>query len=50
MGKVLLGLLAAVCLALVLADASIYGIAAWKIVLAALGLALFVTTGKRTSR
>ena len=42
MVKGLLGVLVAACLALVLADASFYGIAAWKIVLAAAGLALFV--------
>jgi membrane-bound ClpP family serine protease len=42
----ILGLLAAGCLALVLSDASLFGIAVWKIVLAALGLALFVIGGR----
>jgi len=42
----IVGLLAAACLALVLADASVLGIAVWKIVLAALGLGLFVLGGR----
>ena len=48
MGKALPGLLVAACLALILADASIFGIATWKIVLAVVGLVLFVITGKRS--
>ena len=46
MRNAILGILAALCLALVLSDASVFGIAAWKIVLAAVGLALFVLGGQ----
>jgi len=49
--NLLLGAVAAGALALILADASIAGIAAWKIILAAIGLALFVMGGRaRTPR
>jgi hypothetical protein len=51
MRNVLFGTLVAVALALILADASIAGIQAWKIVLAGIGLALFVMGGRgRTPR
>jgi hypothetical protein len=43
--KAILGILAAISLTLIAADASIFGVAAWKVVLAAIGLALFVRNG-----
>ena len=46
MRNAVLGILAAACLALVLSDASVFGIAVWKIVLAAMGLGLFVLGGR----
>ena len=50
MRNIVYGTLVAGALALILADASIAGIQAWKIVLAGIGLALFVLGGRaRTS-
>ena len=46
MRNLLLGAIAAAVLAAVMADASVFGIAVWKIVLAAIGLALFVGGGR----
>lgn len=48
--KLVLGAFAAAALALTLADASIAGIAAWKVVLGAIGLALFVLGGRLPGR
>jgi hypothetical protein len=42
-----IGLIVAATLALILADASVFGIAFWKIALAALGAVIFVVTGVR---
>jgi hypothetical protein len=51
MRNIVLGALVAGALALILADASIAGIQVWKIVLAGIGLALFVMGGRaRTPR
>jgi hypothetical protein len=50
MRNAILGILAAACLALVLSDASVFGIAVWKIVLAAIGLGLFVLGGRPKQR
>ena len=51
MRNIVYGTLVASALALILADASIAGIQAWKIVLAGIGLALFMLGGRaRTSR
>jgi hypothetical protein len=44
--KAVVGVIIAVALAISASDASIAGIAAWKIVLAATGAAIFVATGK----
>jgi membrane-bound ClpP family serine protease len=49
-GRLLPAVLVAACLALMLGNASILGIEIWKIVLAALGLVLFVTAGMRDRR
>jgi uncharacterized membrane protein YeaQ/YmgE (transglycosylase-associated protein family) len=49
MRNAILGLIGAAALALSFSGAEIYGIAAWKIVLAAAGAVLFVTAGKRAS-
>jgi hypothetical protein len=49
MRNVLIGLLAAAGLALALSGASIAGIAAWKIVLAAIGFAVFVSGRPRSA-
>jgi len=46
MYRIVSGAVVAIALALVLADASIAGIAAWKIVLAAIGLVLFILGGR----
>jgi membrane-bound ClpP family serine protease len=43
----IIGAIAAATLALILADASLFGIAFWKIALAALGAVVFVATGVR---
>ena len=43
-----IGLICAAALAISVSGLSIFGIAAWKIVLAAAGLVLFVKTGKKT--
>ena len=48
MRNAVLGLICAAALAVSISDASIFGIAAWKIVLAAAGAVLFVITGKKT--
>ena len=51
MRNLVLGALVASALALILADASIAGIQVWKIILAGIGLALFVMGGRaRTPR
>jgi multisubunit Na+/H+ antiporter MnhC subunit len=46
MRNIVFGALVAAALALILADVSIAGIQAWKIVLAGVGLALFVMGGR----
>jgi hypothetical protein len=48
MRNAVLGLICAAALAVSLSGASLFGIAAWKIVLAAAGAVLFVKTGKKT--
>ena len=48
--KLGLGAFAAGALALALTDVSIAGIAAWKVVLGAIGLALFVWGGRPPQR
>jgi len=51
MRNIVYGTLVACALALMLADASIAGIQVWKIILAGIGLALFLLGGRaRTSR
>ena len=47
MRNAVIGVIVAATLALVLADVSIFGIAFWKIALAALGGVIFVFTGVR---
>jgi membrane-bound ClpP family serine protease len=49
-GKAVVGVIVAIALAVSLSDASIAGIAAWKIVLAVAGAVIFVATGKRSAR
>jgi hypothetical protein len=44
--KAVVGVIVAIALAISASDASIAGIAAWKIILAAAGAAIFVATGK----
>lgn len=46
MRNVLIGLVVAVVLALSLSGASIFGIAVWKIALAAVGAVIFVRAGR----
>jgi hypothetical protein len=46
MRNAVLGLVAAVAVALVAADARIFGIEAWKIVLGLIGLAIFRSAGR----
>ena len=48
--KIVGGVVLAIALALVLADASIGGIAVWKIALAAMGLVLFILGGRTSNR
>jgi hypothetical protein len=48
--KALVGLVVAIAIAVSASGASIAGIAAWKIVLAAAGAVLFVATGRATGR
>ena len=48
--KALVGVVVALALAVSASGASIAGIAAWKIVLAAAGAVLFVTTGRGGKR
>ena len=49
MRNAILGLIGAAALAVSFSGAVIFGIAAWKIVLAAAGAVLFVTAGKKAS-
>jgi hypothetical protein len=44
--KAVIGVLVALALAVSASDLTIYGIAAWKIVLAAFGAVVFVATGR----
>jgi membrane-bound ClpP family serine protease len=48
--KAVVGVIVAIALAVSLSGASIAGIAAWKIVLAAAGAVIFVATGKGSVR
>jgi membrane-bound ClpP family serine protease len=48
--KAVVGVILAIALAVSFSDASIAGIAAWKIVLAAAGAVIFVATGKGSAR
>ena len=48
MRNAILGLIGAAALAVSFSGMEIFGIAAWKIVLAAVGAVLFVTAGKKT--
>ncbi|HZM58821.1 MAG TPA: hypothetical protein VFB85_03475 [Vicinamibacterales bacterium] len=48
--KALVGLVVAIAIAVSASGASIAGIAAWKIVLAAAGAVLFVATGRGAGR
>jgi hypothetical protein len=48
--KAVVGVVVALALAVSASGASIAGIAAWKIVLAAAGAVLFVATGRGTGR
>lgn len=50
MRKAVVGVVIAIALAVSVSDASIAGIAAWKIVLAAAGAVIFVATGKGSAR
>jgi hypothetical protein len=50
MSKIVSGMIIAIALASVLAGASIGDIAAWKIVLAAMGLVLFILGGLTSHR
>lgn len=50
MQKAVVGLIVAIALAISASDASIAGIAAWKIILAAAGAVIFVATGKTRTR
>jgi hypothetical protein len=50
MRKAAVGVIVAIALAISVSDASIAGIAAWKIILAAAGAAIFVATGKGKAR
>jgi len=47
MRNVLLGIVVAAALAVSASDATVFGIAAWKVVLAACGFAVFVMGGLR---
>lgn len=49
MRNLVIGVVAALAFALIAADASLFGIAAWKVVLGVIGLWLFVVAGRRTS-
>jgi hypothetical protein len=49
MRNTLLGLIVAAVLAVSASGASVFGIAAWKIALAAAGAVLFVATGRKPS-
>lgn len=46
MRNALIGVVIAIALAVSASDLTIYGIAAWKIVLAAFGAVVFVATGR----
>jgi hypothetical protein len=48
--KAVVGVVIAIALAVGASDASIAGIAAWKIILAAAGAVIFVATGKGGAR
>ena len=50
MRNAVFGLVVAGALALIATDASIAGVAAWKIVLAAIGLVLFIRAGRPKSQ
>ena len=50
MKNAVVGVIVAAALALVVADVSIAGIEAWKIVLAAIGFVLFVGAGRQGVR
>ena len=47
MRNAVVGVIVAATVALILADVSVFGIAFWKIALAALGAVIFVVTGVR---
>lgn len=47
MRNAVLGLVVALALALIAADVSVFGIAFWKIALAAMGAVIFVLTGAK---
>jgi hypothetical protein len=48
--KAVVGGVVAIALAIAASDATIAGIAAWKIILAAAGAVIFVATGKGSAR
>jgi hypothetical protein len=48
--KAVVGVVVAIALAIAASGASIAGIAAWKIILAAAGAVIFVATGKASAR
>jgi len=48
--KAVVGVIAAMAIAVSASNASIAGIAAWKIILAAAGAVIFVATGKGSAR
>jgi hypothetical protein len=50
MRRAVIGLLVAACAGLVAADASVFGVAVWKIALALLGLVLFVSSGRGSGK
>ena len=50
MRKAVVGVIIAIALAVSASNASIAGIAAWKIILAAAGAVIFVATGKGSAR
>lgn len=50
MRKAVVGVIVAMAIAVSASNASIAGIAAWKIILAAAGAVIFVATGKGSAR
>jgi hypothetical protein len=50
MRRALLGVVIAVALAVSVSDATVFGIAAWKVTLAGAGLILFILGSERTGR